>query len=141
MWLLLFALPMQGYAAVTMLGCGPNHHRMSVEVVAEHRGQHEHSPAAGHHHPHEHQTAAADAVADASSGDAADGTSSVHHLDKVSKFKCSACAACCVGAALPSAAFVFASAAPNDAPSASFSIGPVGFLTDGPERPPRISLA
>ncbi|MBX9793861.1 MAG: hypothetical protein K2Y02_06150, partial [Burkholderiaceae bacterium] len=122
MWVLLFALPFQGYAAATMLGCGPTHHRMSsatAEVAS--------APAAAAAHIHQHD--AADAFAEA--GD--------HHLaGKVSK--CSACAACCVGAALPAAALVFAAAAPAAAPAAQRSVGDVRFVTDGPDRPPRTRL-
>ncbi len=110
-WVLLFALPFQGYAAATLLGCGPNHHRMSVADASDWA-----SPALAHAH---HRDAAGDHP----------------HAEKVSK--CSACAACCVGAALPSAPLVFAAAAPAEAPATLRSVGAVGFLTDGPERPPR----
>ncbi|MFM9915359.1 MAG: hypothetical protein ACKVOX_06100 [Rhizobacter sp.] len=111
MWVLLVALPFQGFAAASMLGCGPSHHRVSESTA------HEAAPAASAH-GHEHEA----------SGDH-------RHADKASK--CSVCAACCVGAALPATALVFAAAAPTDAPSTLPSMGAVGFLTDGPDRPPR----
>lgn len=116
MWVLLIALPFQGYAAATMLGCGPDHHRTSLpthvhdEVVsAAAVGVHQHAASDDHHHP-----------------------------DQASK--CSVCAACCVSAALPAKALVFSAAEPVGAPTRLLAMGPVGFLTDGPDRPPRISL-
>ena len=45
-----------------------------------------------------------------------------------------------MGAALPATALVFADAAPDGAPMHFFSIGPIGFLTDVPDRPPRTLL-
>lgn len=111
MWVLLFALPFQGYAAATMLNCGPAPHRMAAAPSAA-VDVHQHAASGDHQHQ--------------------------DHHDKVSK--CSVCAACCVGAALPAAALVFAPAMPAGVPSSFFSIGAVGFLTDGPDRPPRLFL-
>lgn len=124
MWLLLIALPLQGYAAATMLNCGASHDRTvamdgSVATLLEALEAHHHfrqgnldddARAAGH-----------------------------HHADGKANAKCSACAACCVGAALPATALVFADAGPDRAPTRFFSIGPIGFLTGGPDRPPRTS--
>ena len=126
-WLLLLALPLQGYAAVTMMHCGPSHHRMIESVGA---ALHEHH-AASAAHPHATGVAQADALDDASSAG---------HLMKLSKFKCSACASCCVGAALPTAALEFDPVAPAPAPTFSVPASHVAFLTDGPDRPPRLSL-
>lgn len=118
MCLLLLALPLQGYAAATMLNCGPNH--AAAASVDAHHAQHQ---ATGDH--------------GASPHDAGQG----HHLaDGVTKTKCSACASCCVGVALPASALVFAAASPAVAPVALFPIGPIGFTTSGPDRPPRTSL-
>jgi len=125
MWLLLLALPLQGYAAATMLNCGASHDRTvamdgSLATLPEALGAHhhfrqgdldDHPRAAGH-----------------------------HHEDGKANAKCSACAACCVGAALPATALVFADAVSEHAPARLFSIGPIGFLTDGPDRPPRSLL-
>jgi hypothetical protein len=89
MWLLLLALPLQGFAAATMINCGPNHHRMLAASARPATESHEHAMSGHHLH-------AADAAGDihaAATDDGEDGPSSVHHLDKLSKFKCSACAA------------------------------------------------
>ncbi|MBP6226147.1 MAG: hypothetical protein KA439_13875 [Rhizobacter sp.] len=114
MWVLLVALPFQGFAAASMLGCGPSHHPVSVAALQEV------APAAS---DHDHQHGAP--------GDH-------HHADKASK--CSVCAACCVSAALPAASLVFAAMATADVPSSLLSMGAVGFLTGGPDRPPRSFL-
>lgn len=131
MCLLMLALPLQGYAAVTMAGCGPDHHPRPVATAAD--------PAAAQTHAHDHAAALADA--DGASARAGDHGSAVQHLDAVSKSKCSSCAACCVGAALPAAAFVFTASAPAGVPTSPLATGQLGFVTDGPDRPPRHRLA
>ena len=135
MWLLLFALPLQGYAAATMLNCGPNHHRMMAVSIAEPDVTHEHAAAGQHHHKMgvaagEHEVAAVD-----HSGDAPP----LPHLDKLGKFKCNACAVCCTGAAMPTAAFTFEPFSSAMAPEFFVPASHVGFVTDGPDRPPRLS--
>ena len=129
MWLLLLALPLQGFAAATMLHCGPNHHGMSAE-------SHDHTISG--HRPHEagiagdpHEMATDDGGTD---------SSAVRHLNKLAKFKCSACAACCMGVALPTAALAFAPIPPAMAPDSCVPTSHAGFVTDGPDRPPRLSL-
>jgi hypothetical protein len=116
MWVLLFALPFQGYAAATLPGCGPDHHRVSAHAMSAA------APVAASAHVHLHDAAADD-----------------HHADPMAS-KCSVCAACCVGAALPAAPLLFSAASSAAAPTAWLSIGKVGFLTGGPDRPPRPSL-
>jgi len=133
-WLLLLALPLQGFAAATMINCGPNHHRMMVAAMADTTDAHEHA-AAGQHH-HEMGSAADHHDAVSNDGDAA----SMHHLDKLMKFKCSACAACCMGAAMPTAAVTFDIPPPAIAPATYVPTSHVGFVADGPERPPRLFL-
>lgn len=136
MWLLLLALPLQGFAAATMLNCGPNHHQMWEASIATPALSHEHSGAGDHHHP------MASAVPDQTSASGAPGDdgSPVQQLTQLSKFKCSACAACCMGAALPATALTFQSPPPATAPDFSVLASHVGFLTDGPDRPPRHRL-
>jgi hypothetical protein len=133
MWLLLLALPLQGFAAATMLHCGPNHHRMS-EASAPTAS---HDPAAHRHHT---EGTAADPHAPASVA-VADPGAWPHDLGTLAKFKCSACAACCMGAALPAAALVFPASARAIAPAFFVPASHVGFFTDGPDRPPRLFLA
>lgn len=137
MWLLLLALPLQGYAAALMLHCGPSHHGMMDQLVSVPTELHHHSVEGGAHH-------AIDIAADQGTVaviDAGGEDGSVHHLTTLSKFKCSACASCCVGAALPATALVFASSEPAHTPTRFVLASPVGFFTDGPDRPPRLVLA
>lgn len=137
-WLLLFSLPLQGYAAATMLSCGPNHHQMWAAAATAAVSHHDSGEA-----PHEHhhaQTTTDDPAADASVDVGGDDGASVHHLNKLSKFKCSACAACCVGAALPTSPLEFLAVPPAIARDCLVPAAHVGFFTDGPDRPPRLPL-
>ena len=135
MWLLLFALPLQGFAAATMLNCGPNHQRMMVAAIAEPDQTHEHM-AAGQHH---RETGMAGVEHEAASVDQRGDAVPLPQLDKLMKFKCNACAVCCMGAAMPTAIFTFELFPPAMAPESSVPTSHVGFVTDGPDRPPRLS--
>lgn len=125
MWLLAVALPLQGSVAATLRVCGPGHDRMAMAaaVIAEH-------DHAAHHHD-----AAVPPVHDAGASAAA------QDLHKSAQYKCSACAACCVTAALPATAVSFEAAIEAAGPPALFFSSAVAFLTDGPDRPPRSLLA
>lgn len=116
--LLLLALPVQGFAAARMMQCGPGHARMQhTDGTAQHDG-HEH---------HDHQ---------AESPSQADDMSQ-HGSLPAAKHHCSACAACCVGMALPSSAPVLATPL-ESLPLVAATGGPDPvFLTSGLERPPR----
>ena len=130
-FLVALALPAQGLANAAMLHCGTSHQRMHTAQAAAHPAadHHQHHAAAGHPH----------------SADHADHTGhepvSPDKLTDLGQYKCSSCASCCAGMALPSTmpqlvapelgATVFASVAP----------GIAAFATDGPDRPPRPSLA
>lgn len=109
--LLMLALPLQTFASAAMLGCGTLSHQAMMEQVAA-----ADEATAGCHEPEQ------------------DVPSTQHN--------CKHCAACALGAALP----IPAADTPAIMPvptrfmphaAASFS----GFIPDGPERPPRISLA
>jgi hypothetical protein len=134
-WLLLLALPLQGFAAAAMLHCGPSHHRMlaasSVAAAESHMHAHMHATS-GHHHGQE--TGLEHGAADA-------GTPAAHDLDTLSKFKCSACAACCTGAAMPTAALFIPSLPPAGTPAVALIASRAEFLSGGLDRPPRILLA
>lgn len=137
MWLLLIALPLQGFAAATMINCGPNHHRMLAALAGTSPESHHHAMTGDH----QHEASAAGAVHADSAEDGEHGASSGHHLDKLTKFKCSACAACCMGAAMPTAALVIATLSPAVMTATSVSAPHVDFLSDGVDRPPRLLLA
>ena len=97
MWLLLLALPLQGYAAATMLHCGPNHHRMMTAAWAEPAATRDHAVTA----PHHHAMGMADGHHEAASAEGSPDAPPLPHLDKLMKFKCQACPVCCLGAAMP----------------------------------------
>ena len=138
MWLLLLALPLQGWAAASMLNCGPSHHRMAgaTAPAAVHEGHHQ--GAAAHHHG---DAGPGEVDSTAGAPTAAGELGSHHDLTQLGKFKCSACAVCSTAAALPVTVLAF-----EAAPSTGFVAPPlpdatVVFQTGGPERPPRSFLA
>ena len=146
MWLLALAVPVQGFAAASMLRCGPGHH----DTVSGHS----HADADHDHdgHPHDDAMGAvpdeaqdeAHAHADDIGGDVVSSdqdAAPAHGLDKAKTGSCSACASCCTATALLSKALTFeASPAPESfQPLAPRSVAT--FLTEGPERPPRSILA
>lgn len=116
---LLLALPLQGLAAGVRVHCAP---ASSPAVVApDHHAAHDPGPHAAHGHGHGHDHAAA--AADPGGAD-----------------RCSACAWCCLGVGLPALAWSLAGPVPGRA-LAPAPVPPVPkFLTDGPERPPRLHL-
>jgi len=134
-WLIALALPAQGLASATMAHCGPSHERMQATQVG-----------AGHHHGfdagvsfHSHGAQTADA-ADHSPA-TAHGAYQPDKFSDLGQYKCSSCASCCAGVALPS---VMPRVAAPDLTAtycgaAVFAIG--AFATDGPDRPPRLHLA
>jgi len=112
-WLMLLALPFQGMASAAMLSCA---HGSTPAAVAG---------AEGHCHEQAAQPAA-------------DPHADVHDHDG----RCSACADCCIGAALAPAPAVMAAPSAPPAMFASFALHhPAAVDLDLPERPPRFPLA
>ena len=128
-WLVVAALPVQGWAAASMINCGPAHHRMAAATHP-----HPDDAMAGEHAGHAHHAASMSHA----SGDHPQFGSD--ELGKLGNFKCSGCASCCAAAALPSTVIRLDALAATDfvAPRIPSTV-PV-FLTDGPDRPPRIFL-
>lgn len=62
-------------------------------------------------------------------------------VQKLGKFKCSACASCCMGTALPSAVLSFDAQVTRDTAESATPHAVGVFLTSGLERPPRNILA
>lgn len=109
--LLMLALPLQTFASAAMLGCTFSHQAMMEQMAMADEAM------AACHEPEQPEV-----------------PSTQHN--------CKHCAACALGAALPipvadTPAIVPAPTRFMSHPAASFS----GFIPDGPERPPRISLA
>ena len=139
MWLVALAVPVQGYAAAAMFGCGPGHHSMTSTSQAAAAEDHD---AAG---PQPSNEARVEVAANHHDDDSAE-PNHAHKLeargtpDKVGKGSCTPCASCCVVTALPATMLVF-----QPVPLVDFFVplarrGLASFLTEGPERPPRFIL-
>jgi hypothetical protein len=128
-WLLIVALPMQGYAAATMVNCSGTHHEVAVDHA--HDASANHDPGHADHLSHTH------AVPDA--GDGVD-TQEGDHANLASTLTCSACAACCVGIALPITLATQTFAAPASEPYFQRTSPTVDVLLKGPDKPPRFIL-
>lgn len=124
-WLVTVALPLQGVAGVTMAHCGASHERMDAampgasQAVAghDHHGVHVHGPDdPSHVHP--------------------PAPAPKHDAD-LAQYKCSSCASCCAGSALPASG----PRLPEERAAPAVFVEPrvtvVAFATDGPDRPPR----
>lgn len=132
LWLLIAALPLQGFAAAKQTFCSPSHHNVLMNMnaaVSEHshenKALHSHDEGAASAH---HSTAENPVLADNSSGS--------HHKHQNSS--CSNCAACCVGAVAPPSVVVLT---PVYAAAKFLVISPAplvtGFIPAGLERPPK----
>ncbi|MBC7207194.1 MAG: hypothetical protein H5U27_11830 [Methyloversatilis sp.] len=114
-FLLLLALPLQGFAAAAMISCAPSHHGLQTTVTL-------HDDAAAHAH---HQGGDHDPVSTPSHG----------------KHACSACAACCIGGALMPSALRLPGDFSTHLRPLPAPVIPPAFITEGTERPPRHDLA
>lgn len=134
--LLLVALPLKGYAATSMLACGPDHH--SIDAAAAQADlpppSHDHGAGAPHHPMHgSHDGHASPAAEPApAAGQAA---------DQSAQSKCGTCAPCCIGAALIGDLSIHIAPPAGSADFPAFTTGhcspPLGRL----DRPPRTIAA
>lgn len=130
LWLLVLALPAQGYAAVSQLSCGPLMHQAVVEVT--------HDASMHHAVAHEHHAQKLPADMDMTAGQDvhdADATHEYAHEQQASS-TCSACAACCLSIAmlpsLPDWSLTTIGTTPVvSAPASLF----LGHIADGLKRP------
>jgi len=135
-WLVVVALPVQGFAAAAMLSCGPGHGRMAGAVEAGHA--HVSHGAHGTVEPEAIARAMVgrDVAIEAAAPDASNPDASAH-LAVAGAFKCSACAACCVATALPASPVVVAALRPA-AEAIPERLQPSGdFVVERLEHPPR----
>jgi hypothetical protein len=138
-WLTVLAMPIQGMAAAGGVHCLSANAPASQQAVIEQLQLDQESHA---HHSHE---PSAQSSADAAEHDEAD-ASLVHPTSFTVKAStpghtCSACAACCAGAMMPSAAIEVPSPDLSSEPAATVVAEPTSFVVSGPERPPRQVLA
>ncbi|MCW5664090.1 MAG: hypothetical protein KIT35_09665 [Piscinibacter sp.] len=145
-WVMVFAMPVQGMAASMMRFCGPGHVHMGqgaeLDAAAPPAwvGEPGHEHAAAGHAMHAHTAAHDDDEASRPSAEAGmDGAEGL--LAPHGKFSCSACAACCTALALPASFSLPEAAGPALPRQAAASAPVVSHHPDGPDRPPRAVLA
>jgi len=120
MWLLIVALPVQGWAASALFACGPGHHRVASAAAA----------------PPANDDAGLVAHADRSAPAAkAVGGFDLEHFASPG---CNLCAGCCSASALPAGIFEFEAATSVEAFAPVLPRPVAPFLTGGQERPPRV---
>jgi len=101
-WIVMLAVPIQGFAAASMLFCGQGTAHHAQAAVAEHK----HAAGTPAHDHGKHQSKAK-ASAEASTVKTSAGASAANLMHK-----CSACAFCCHGAAMAQTPLVVAPDAP-----------------------------
>ncbi|MGP1691484.1 MAG: hypothetical protein ACTS6O_03145 [Giesbergeria sp.] len=141
LYLSILSISAQGFAASTMLYCGPAHqHRMTVQET-DHHSARGHADDYAADRQHRLQPAVSPvSVVHASSDEKANFTSSDRDLAKgweSGAHEGSEHAACSVGAAVPASSLRFQPAEQAIEPVASRQLLNIGFVTDGPIRPPR----
>lgn len=139
--LLMLAIPAQGFAASTMLYCGPAHQGMKTVQEIEQHSAHSHANIlAADHHGHVLAAVAVDSVdlvASNGAGNFTIGNSNPGNSGEPEKLSCSACASCCMGAAVTASDRKLEPAGQTIERLASAPFLDIGFVTDGPRRPPR----
>lgn len=99
-WLLMLAIPLQGFAATAMLFCAPGHHGTVGQAISQSlAGNHYSGLAVQVEHQHGDQ---ANATATSPSGDLPVDYLDIKKTEKAGKGKCSACASCCMGSIIVS---------------------------------------
>ncbi|WP_076591244.1 hypothetical protein [Herminiimonas arsenitoxidans] len=126
LWLLVLALPVQGFAATMQMSCAPEMHHSVV------------TPASDTHAHHGNMDAHVDM--DMTSSHTAQSDSKTP-FDQPSNMKCSACAACCMGiAALPATLDLPIAASGSAVIFSSPATFFLGHIPDGIKRPPKSIL-
>lgn len=151
-WLLVLAVPAQGAAVVTMVGCGPKHHGVGAAraLLAPAVMPHAHTAlqvAGAHDHPALAAPQAGHADGAGHAGDSGDATASTGQAPHTASagsadlHKCSVCASCCsAGAILSTVSSVPARVISREV-FADVLVCVDAFAADGPDRPPRAVVA
>ena len=128
LWLVLLAVPFQGFASAAMLGCGVGsmgHTMPAPSAPADAGAEHAHH---GMHDAEQHATA--------------DPGASHHTMQHQGNAKCGACSACSIGAAIaPAPVIALPVHAPPRLAVPLSSASPPSVDLALPERPPRFVLA
>jgi hypothetical protein len=116
-----------------MIHCGSSHQRMHGAGSSGNNQAHE------HHHAMDH--GAAPTGADHHHTAAADASAQPDKYADLAQFKCSACGSCCSSAAMPGCSLAVPEPTPVVHWQSVHFVARFGFVTDGPDRPPRPVLA
>jgi len=126
LWLLAFAIPVQGFAAAVQAGCAPSQQMQMSAVVA---------PAAEDHH---HATHDMHTMHDMSAAQV-DADHPLQHQHKAGSASCSSCSVCTIGAVLPLTLDKLINLpVAADIHVAKTTHGFVGYTPENPERPPSL---
>ncbi|WP_034297145.1 hypothetical protein [Herbaspirillum sp. RV1423] len=129
LWLLAFAIPVQGFAAAVQVVCAPSHQTQAMHAVADPAPSQEHHYA-GH---------SMNVVAQADAAHSPD--QSMLHQHKASTASCSSCSVCTIGAILPLALDKLINLpVAADIHVAMVQHGFVGYTPENPERPPSLPV-
>jgi hypothetical protein len=130
-WLLIIAIPVQAMAVAVKVHCAPGHVGSAqdrAKLADHHDGiavSYTHGPGSSEAKVHAHSEI---------------GLVDNGAVDLTNLAKCSACASCCVGAALPVSPRPMAVAPSHHSPMLSPAESVLEIFVPGPERPPRFSL-
>lgn len=137
LWLLIAALPVQGFAAASQRSCGSV--QVVTSLVVSAAGAHDESAQSTHMAMDQHESMAHDGSdCDACDNESASSIYKVSGIHHAKHGSCSFCASCCIGASGPPRLLHFSFF--FDFPEAHHLPGShpiVGFIPDGLERPPR----
>lgn len=134
-WVMVLAMPLQGWAASMMLYCGPGHHTNGASHGSQQHAEHAH--AHDHAHAMDGQPPA-HVHADGDSDSGSDDSCLSKHPAKGSR---SACAACCAALAWPANVVPLAPAGPGGVAPVERVQPLASHLPETPDRPPRSTLA
>ena len=131
-WILVFALPMQGFAAATMMNCEKSH---SYEAKSLAEG-HNHATHSGHDEATNHE-AIHENVADATDNHVTHHSSSNKHTCS----HCCTCTVCCASTAIVASSLNVPTQFDNSKANLAYSAPQfTSFISAGLERPPRSIL-
>ena len=139
-WFIAIALPVQGIAGATMAHCGSSHERMGAATQAAQHRHADHDAGAAHHHAADPVDVADQAADPADHASATPAKVQAGKLSDRMQHKCSSCASCCAGSALPSSTPHLPDTPAEPAAFAEVMVTVDAFASDGPDRPPRLHL-
>ena len=132
-WILAFVLPVQGFAAATMMNCEQSHSH-EAKSLAE---GHSHAIHSGHYEGVSHEAAVHKDVADATDNHATHHSSSTNHTCS----HCGTCTVCCTSTAIVGSSLRVPAQFDNSKANLAYNAAQfTSFISAGIERPPRFIL-